>query len=172
MAPIKRKAHKSEYVTNLSRMKSYKSKRKSRRRHFATVGTQTDAIKLNTLDNIQQTKRFSRPKSAFVSHRKWAEDKDEPVSGEHDRLNTRNKSCQTIKVGIKSTGPARQMSSLKDIMLRRRRLSDESDRARLRKLMESINADPPPSWSDASVMWLDVEVLEKRIEEFEKEEVE
>ncbi|KAH8271965.1 hypothetical protein KR044_012413, partial [Drosophila immigrans] len=172
MAPIKRKAHKSEYVTNLSRMKSFKVPTVPQVPEYATVATQTDAIKLNTLDNMQQSKRFSRPKSAFVTQRKWAEEKDEPISAEQDRLNTRNKSCQTIKVGIKTNGPMRQMSSLKDIMLRRRRLSDVSDRARLKKLMDTINGDPPPNWHDASAIWLDVEVLEKRIEEFEKEETE
>ncbi|KAL7742092.1 hypothetical protein ACLKA6_018339 [Drosophila palustris] len=142
---------------------------------MCTVSTQTEAIKINSLDNMQQSKKFSRPKTTLVQQKKWPDEKMEPPSAELDKLNTRNKGTQTQKVGVKRLGPetpSSQMGSLKAIMYKRRKQSVDRDRVRLRKLMEQINADPPPRWNEANIIWLDVDIVEKRIEEFEREETE
>lgn len=179
MAPVKRQAHKQTHrqnsVQNHVRVRDPSIIVKVNIPEMCTVSTQTEAIKINSLDTVQQSKKFSRPKTTLVQQKKWPDEKVEPPSTELDKLNTRNKGTQTQKVGLKRLGPetkTNQMGSLKAIMYKRRKLSVDRDRVRLRKLMDQINADPPPRWHEASVIWLDVDVVEKRIEEFEKEETE
>ncbi|XP_034099123.1 uncharacterized protein LOC117564452 [Drosophila albomicans] len=171
MAPIKRTAHKNVHrIEDQSGKKTFKGPKMSQLPQHATDTTQSAVIQLNTLDNAQQIKRFSNPMTACVSQRISAAEIEKPIPVEQPILNTYSKSCQTTKVGIKTNGPVRSMSSMKDVMQRRRRMLDESDRARLKKLKDVINADPPPSWHDATIMWLDVDLLEKRIEAYEKEQ--
>ncbi|XP_062133245.1 uncharacterized protein LOC133843626 [Drosophila sulfurigaster albostrigata] len=150
--------------------KIFKGPKMSQLPQYAADTTQSAVIQLNTLDNTQQLKRLSNPMSACVSQRISAAEIEKPISIEQPILNTYSKSCQTTKVGIKTNGPVRSLSSMKDVMQRRRRMLDESDRARLKKLKDFINADPPPSWHDATIMWLDVDLLEKRIEAYEMEQ--
>lgn len=131
--------------------------------------TQTDAIKMNTLNHVPQVRKFTRPRTMMVQQQKWLECKPELSELDVDKRNTRNKSCQTLKMGYVYTAP-NKMETLKATMLKRRKISIDADRSRLRKLMDDINADPPPSWHLASLMWLDVDILDRRIEEFEREE--
>lgn len=131
--------------------------------------TQTDAIKLNTLNHVPQVRKFTRPRTTMVQQQRWLECKPELTELDVDKRNTRNKSCQTLKVGFVYQA-SNKMETLKATMLKRRKMSIDADRSRLRKLMDDINADPPPSWHLASLMWLDVDVLDKRIKEFEQEE--
>ncbi|KAH8244999.1 hypothetical protein KR032_003553, partial [Drosophila birchii] len=62
-----------------------------------------------------------------------------------------------------------KMESLKNEVDRRRVESIMSDMNRLETLDNMINSDPPPRWSVASEMWLEVDQLEARIEAFSKE---
>ncbi|TDG43837.1 hypothetical protein AWZ03_009748 [Drosophila navojoa] len=84
----------------------------------------------------------------------------------------KNKASQTQKIRQKRVQCTSVLDTLDADMERRRKMAVEEDRIRLKRLMEAINSDPPPSWHVASLMWLDVDALEKRIEAYEKEEEE
>lgn len=165
MKPVKRKSH----GKSTHRKKNKLSQRLPELPVKYSQSTQTDAIKMNTLNHVPQVRKFSRPRATMVQQRKWLECKPEQSEMDVDKRNTRNKSCQTVKIGFVYTA-TNKMDSLKATMLKRRKISIDADRSRLRKLMDDINADPPPSWHLASLMWLDVDILDRRIEEFEREE--
>ncbi|EDV99151.1 GH13697 [Drosophila grimshawi] len=92
-----------------------------------------------------------------------------------DKRTTKNVKTQKQKLGLKHQRQDTPMEWMewmvpKTKMLKRRKIAIEFDRVRLKNLLREINNDPPPSWHMASIMWLDVDVLERRIEEFEKEQ--
>ncbi|XP_017850618.1 uncharacterized protein LOC108605443 [Drosophila busckii] len=60
------------------------------------------------------------------------------------------------------------MNTLKANLFKRRQIAYDGDRRRLRQLMKRINVNPPP-WKDASELWLEVDVVERQIEEFEND---
>ncbi|KAH8411942.1 hypothetical protein KR222_002913 [Zaprionus bogoriensis] len=170
MGSGKRKSHKKSTGSKHSR---HKSSTHPEQPQTCSTSTQTEAIKMNSLNNAPQARKFSRPRTTMVQQQKWLEYKPEPSLLDLDKRNTRNKACQTHKMGLAcGRQDSNKMDTLKATMLRRRKMSIDADRSRLRKLQDDINADPPPSWHIASIMWLDVDLLERRIEEFEREEFE
>ncbi|KAH8338171.1 hypothetical protein KR059_010602, partial [Drosophila kikkawai] len=85
------------------------------------------------------------------------------------------KACQVkeSELDAKPFGPrsdfAIKMKRLKTEVDRRRTESIIWDIERLATLDDQINHDPPPRWSAASEMWLEVDKLETRIESFSQE---
>ncbi|EDW65386.1 uncharacterized protein [Drosophila virilis] len=132
-----------------------------------TVATQTEDLKIRSLETIPQPRKFARPKTTYQQQQKWP-DMNLDVTNETDKCTTRNKACQTIKTGVKRLSTDSQMDNLRAVMYQRRKMAIDMDRAHLEKLMETINADPPPPWHEASLLWLEVDKLENRIEEFDK----
>ncbi|XP_023174573.1 uncharacterized protein LOC111601949 [Drosophila hydei] len=148
-------------------IKSVKSESKDSFQASVSVGTQTEDFKIRSLDNVPQPRKFARPKTTYQQQQKWP-DMTLEVASETDKCTTRNKACQTVKTGVKRSSSDSQMDNLRAVMFQRRKMSIDLDRTRLEKLMETINADPPPPWHEASLMWLEVDKLENRIEEFDK----
>lgn len=161
MAPIKRKSQgKSSHTHCKKRVKSAPVLVPT-----LSTSTQTDAIKVNSLNNVPQARKMTRPRTAM----KWEDQTSETSSMVVDKRNTRNKACQTMKMGILHM-VSQSMDNLKATVLRRRKISVDADRSRLKKLMDEINSDPPPSWHLATQMWLEVDILDRRIEKIEREE--
>ncbi|EDW07252.2 uncharacterized protein LOC6584279 [Drosophila mojavensis] len=133
----------------------------------ASVGTQTEEVKLSSLETVPVPRKIARPRSVFQKPQHNLDIASE-VCVESDRCDKRNKACQTIKTGVKRSADDSQMDNLRAVMHQRRKLAIDKDRQHLANLMEIINADPPPPWHDASLMWLEVDKLENRIEEFDK----
>ncbi|EDW64688.1 uncharacterized protein [Drosophila virilis] len=163
MEPPKRKAHKNAVITNLLRANPAKvipvKVPKTR-----SIYTQTEAIKANGSEDA------FRPKAKLAQQEKGPAVKEDSPAGDAEKRLTKNKACQTQKASLKRAKPDTSIDPQKATMLKRRKMAIDVDRARLKKLLDEINSDPPPSWHKASIMWLDVDVLERRIEEFEQEE--
>lgn len=165
MEPIKRKSHGKSSHTHRKKRTLIKSTPVIVQ--TLSTSTQTEAIKINSLNNVPQPRKMTRPRTAM----KWMDQQPESAITGFDNRNTRNKSCQTMKMGLVHM-VSHTMDNLKATMLRRRKISADADRSRLRKLMDDINSDPPPSWHMATQMWLEVDILDRRIEEYEREEFE
>lgn len=89
------------------------------------------------------------------------------------------KSCQAVadriadasdRVITASSGE-RQINHLKSVVSNRREEANQWDRNRLEILLAQINGDPPPRWNSATQLWLEVDMLEKRIEAYDQEEL-
>ncbi|XP_023174117.1 uncharacterized protein LOC111601662 [Drosophila hydei] len=171
MEPPKRKAHQNATITNLLRSTNAKAK-PAKIIKTSSAYTQTEPISALNADDGVQTRISARPASrvAQLQQQKKSELHEEAAAPELQKRGTKNKACQTQKIGLKRGKCDSPLDALKSTVLKRRKMAIDADRVRLKKLLDEINSDPPPSWHTASLMWLDVDVLERRIEEFEKEE--
>lgn len=160
----KRKAHKNATITNLLRSISTSKPVAPKTK---TVSTQTEPMQKENFDG----KKSIKPKPKGLQEKKPDLPEDVPVA-EMGKPGTKNKASQTQRIVQKRVKCESVLETLEATMRKRRKMSNEEDRMRLKRLMAEINNDPPPSWNIASLMWLDVDVLERRIEEYEKEEEE
>ncbi|KAH8250533.1 hypothetical protein KR038_000111, partial [Drosophila bunnanda] len=97
-------------------------------------------------------------------------------SGKSFEPGPNEKACQVKESEL---GPIRERPK-SDFAIKMEFLKSEVDRRRVESIMwdinrldvldEMINHDPPPRWSAACDMWMEVDQLEARIEAFAKEE--
>ncbi|EDX03140.2 uncharacterized protein LOC6526223 [Drosophila yakuba] len=108
----------------------------------------------------------------------------ETVEGQPDELPSfvpgpNEKACQAVADGTADPGDRvitpnsgeRQINYLKSVVSNRREEANLWDRNRLEMLLGQINGDPPPRWNSASQMWLEVDRLEQRIEDYDRGEL-
>ncbi|XP_033170737.1 uncharacterized protein LOC117147797 [Drosophila mauritiana] len=72
---------------------------------------------------------------------------------------------------ITASSGERQISFMRSVVSNRREEANQWDRNRLKILLAQINGDPPPRWNSATQLWLEVDMLEKRIEAYDQGEL-